>query len=305
MNHLSPRQVVGWLAVALSTSIACFWAIWGIIENFHEGWFHESLLLNVGLLFVQYLSPMIIFASLTGLAIAFPRVGSFAHVLTGFLLLLFLFDLSDRVASLFVMLPMLLLGIAYWFGRPQPRRIAYLLAIGLPVLTMVVCGIQPAVRVAGRVDDANLQSRLVEGNGVRLVWAAEGIGWPREGVTWHEALRRCQHLSEDGMTLAESLQNVWRLPTVEEAVRSMSRHGINSGGVWDGQTKAVTYQVRPDKESPLWNVHSQVIYWWTATDIDEEKAYIIVYDGKVWPRRKRLATPYLAYRCVKPVEAAK
>jgi hypothetical protein len=34
IRHLSKRQVLGWLAVALSTSIACFWAFWGIIENF-------------------------------------------------------------------------------------------------------------------------------------------------------------------------------------------------------------------------------------------------------------------------------
>jgi hypothetical protein len=40
-----------------------------------------------------------------------------------------------------------------------------------------------------------------------------------------------------------------------------------------------TYKTTPDKESPMWNVHSQVIYWWTATDVDEEHAYIIVYVG--------------------------
>jgi hypothetical protein len=305
MGRWTGRGLLGWLAVALSTSVASFWGFWGIIENFHEGWFHESLLLNVGLMFGQYLGPVIIFVSLTLLAIKVPRVGGSAHVLAGLLLWLLLFDLNDTVAMLFVIAPMLVLGTLYWYGRPQPRRAAYLLAAGLPALTLVACGIEPVVRIAGRINDGNLQARLVEGNGVRLIWAAEGIGWPREGVTWDEALRRCQHLSEDGRMLAESPQNVWRLPTVEEAVRSMSRHGVNSGGTWDGQTNAATYKVRPDKESPLWNVYSQVIYWWTATEIDDEKAYIIVYDGKVWSRRKRFAPGYLAYRCVKPAEAAK
>jgi hypothetical protein len=253
-------------------------------------------------MFVQYLSAVIIFMSLSLLAIAFPRVGGVAHVLAGLLLYLILFDLNDQVAMLFVIVPMLALGTLYWHGRPQPRRAAYLFAVGLPTLTLIVCGVEPVVRIAGRVDDGNLQSRLVEGKGVRLVWAGEGNGWPRAGVTWHEAVRRCQHLSEDGRTSAESPPNIWRLPTVEEAVRSMARHGINSGGIWDEQTKAATYQVRPDKESPLWNVHSQVIYWWTATEIDDERAYIIVYDGKVWPRRKPFAPAYLAYRCVKPAE---
>src|SRR4029450_6906755 len=115
---------------------------------------HESLLLNIGLMFLQYLSPMIIFVSLTLFAIAFPRVGSLAHVLAVLLLLLFLFDLSDRVASLLVMLPMLLLGCLYWYGRPHPRRPASLLATGLPVLTLIACGVEPAARGAGRVDDA-------------------------------------------------------------------------------------------------------------------------------------------------------
>ena len=239
--------------------------------------------------------------SLTLLAIAFPRVGGVAHVLAGLLWFLLLFDLNDTVAMMFVIVPMLTLGMLYWYGRPQPRRIAYIVAAGLPILTLVACGIEPIVRIAGRVHDGNLEARAVEGNGVRLMWAAEGVGWPRDGVTWQEAVSRCQHLTEDGRSLAASPQNVWRLPTVEEAVRSMARHGSNSGGSWGGQTKAATYRVRPDKESPLWNVHPQVIYWWTATEIDDERAYIIVYDGKVWPRRKRFAQAYLAYRCVKPV----
>ena len=120
--RLSKRQIAGWLAVALSTLIACLWAVWGIIENFHEGWFHDSFLLNFGLMFLQYLSPMIIFLSLTLLAIAFPRIGAMAHALVGIALASVLFDWNDAVAMQLVILPMLLLGILYWYGRPQPRR---------------------------------------------------------------------------------------------------------------------------------------------------------------------------------------
>jgi hypothetical protein len=305
MSQLSKRQVAGWLAVALSTLIACVWAFWGIIENFHEGWFYDSLLRNVGLMFFQYLSPMIIFLSLTLLAIALPRIGGTAFVLVGVTLAIVLFGWNDRVAMQLVILPMLVLGILYWYGRPQPRRKAYWIAVGLPMLTLFVCGVEPVVRVAGRVNDNNLEARLVEGNGIRLVWAGEGAGWPPKGVTWHEAVTSCQHLSEDGRSSAEVPQNVWRLPTVEEAVRSMSRHGINSGGIWDAQARTATYQIRPDKESPLWNVHSPVIYWWTATEVNDEQAYMIVYDGKAWPRRKRFAPDYLAYRCVRAGEATK
>ena len=79
----------------------------------------------------------------------------------------------------------------------------------------------------------------------------------------------------------------------------MTRHGRNSGGVWDAEASKATYETTPDKESPLWNVHSQVIYWWTSTEVDAEQAYIIVYDGKVWPRAKQFSPAYLGFRCVK------
>jgi len=80
----------------------------------------------------------------------------------------------------------------------------------------------------------------------------------------------------------------------------MTRHGQNSGGVWDAGIAKATYKTTPaDKESPLWSVHSQVIYWWTDTEVDEEHAYIIVYDGKVWLRTKQFSPAYLGFRCVR------
>jgi hypothetical protein len=79
----------------------------------------------------------------------------------------------------------------------------------------------------------------------------------------------------------------------------MALHGENSGGVWDGEAAEATYIKTPDKESPLWNTHSQVIYWWTVTEVDENRAYIIVYDGKVWTRAKGFGPAYLGFRCVK------
>ena len=55
MKQFGKRQIVGWIAVGLSTAVTCFWAFWGIIENFHEGWYYESWFSNVELMFVQYL----------------------------------------------------------------------------------------------------------------------------------------------------------------------------------------------------------------------------------------------------------
>lgn len=249
-------------------------------------------------MFVQYLSPLLIFIALSQLSIFFPRVGSIAHASLGLLLPVLLKQFNFTFA-VFITLPLLLLAVLYWFGRPQPRRAASATVIGLSIIALVICGLVPGVRVSGRINDNYLGVRLVNGNGIQLVWASEGPGWPRVGLNWNEAIRRCQYLDEDGQVIRDTPQNIWRLPTVEEAVRSMSRHGFNSGGLWDAQNINASYQIAPDKESPLWNIHSQIIYWWTATEIDDEDAYMIAYDGKVWPRRKRIHPAYLGFRCVK------
>jgi hypothetical protein len=298
MNKIDRRLVVGWIAVGISTLITCVWAFWGILENFHEGWYHESLLSNLGLMFLQYLSPMLIFMGVTLISIFLPRIGAGLHMIVA-LIAIWFFQAFSNAATFLIILPLIGLGALYWFGRPQPRRIAVSLAVGLPVLTLIVAGIAPVYRVSKRVNDGNLQARWVHGNGVSLIWAPDGPGWPREGGSWYEAQNACQYLSEDGLTIATIPQHIWRLPLVDEAVKSMARHGQNSGGVWDAEAAEATYETSPDKESPLWNVHSQVIYWWTATEIDDNKAYIIVYDGKVWPRAKDFGPAYLGFRCVK------
>ncbi len=298
MKQLDKRQIVGWMAVGLSIVITCVWAFWGIIENFHEGWYYESWLSNVGLMFVQYLGPMLIFMGITLISIFWPRFGGGLHVIFA-LLAVWFFQAFSNAGTFLIILPLIGLGALYWFGRPQPRKIALSLAIGLPILTLTIFGIEPVLRVSQRLDDGFLQARLVHGNGVNLIWAPDGPGWPRTGLNWSEAQQVCQYLGEDGLTPAPVPQHIWRLPTVDEAVRSMARHGQNSGGVWDVETAKATYKTTPDKESPLWNVHSQVIYWWTTTEVDEEHAYIIVYDGKVWSRVKQFGPAYLGFRCVK------
>ena len=292
------RKVAGWIAVGLSIAITCFWAFWGIIENFHEGWYFASLLSNVGLMFIQYLSPMLIFMGVALVSIHWPRLGGSLHVLFA-LFMVWFFQAFSNAATFFIIIPLAILGALYWFGRPQPRRVAASLVIGLPLLTLIIFGVEPVIRISQRLSDGNLEARLVEGNGVALIWAPDGPGWPRDGGDWIEANEACRSLAADGTVLTTTAQDIWRLPTVDEAVRSMSRHGENSGGLWNVTKAQASYQTRPDKESPLWNIHSQVIYWWTATEVDEEHAYIIVYDGKVWPRAKHFGPAYLGFRCVK------
>jgi len=298
MKRTDKRQIAGWLALGISTLITCIWAFWGIVENFHEGWYFESLLSNLGLMFVQYLSPMLIFMGVTVVSIFWHRFGGGLHIAFA-LLAIWFFQAFSNAALFLIILPFIGLGLLYWIGRLEPRKLAVSVAVTFPLLTLVVAGIGPAIRVSQRLDDGNLQAHSVQGNGLELTWAPDGPGWPREGTNWHEAQKACEYLSEDGLTIAPTSQHFWRLPSVDEAVRSMARHGQNSGGIWDAETSVATYAITPDKESPLWNVHSQIIYWWTATEVDAERAYMIVYDGKVWPRSKDFGPAYLGFRCVK------
>lgn len=297
----SARQRTGWLAVTLSAIVTSFWAYWGIVENFHEGWYLTSFMANVGLLLVQYLSPMFVFMGLALISLYWPRIGALLHVVLVLVAAAF-FQVATNTVTLLLIVPLLLLGALHAMGRPHPRRLAILVTVGLPFVTLIASGAGPALRVSRRVDDGNHGARSVDGNGVELVWAPSGPGWPRTAASWQQAGQRCATLKEDGLSTGPAAQHIWRLPTVDEAVRSMARHGRNSGGKWDRAAAIATYRLTPDKESPLWDTHSPVIYWWTGTEVDEQRAYIIVYDGRVWPRDKELRLTYLAFRCVKGAE---
>jgi hypothetical protein len=282
----------------LSTLAASFWAFWGILENFHEGWYGSSLWQNLAMV-PHYLLVMTVFVAAALVGIRWPALGSGVHLAAALVAGWFFRSAAAAVLYPFILGPLVLMAACYWLGRPHPRRWAVLIVVGLPLLTVIVCGAEPAYRVSRRLYDGDRSARRITGNGVDLVWAPEGPGWPHDGVTWEEARRRCRHLDEGGMSLADAPQDVWRLPTVEEAVRSMHRHGRNCSGTWDAASRRASYERTPDKESPLWDVHSQVIYWWTATEVDEREALIIVYDGKVWPRSKSLRMGSLAFRAVR------
>lgn len=138
-----------------------------------------------------------------------------------------------------------------------------------------------------------------------MIWAPAGPGWshdPRDGPDWRTAKDRCAFLSEDGLHLAGEPQNIWRLPTVGEIVRSMTRGGTNAGGFWNEAARKADYMVRPDKESPLWDIYSPKIYYWTATEADGAGAYRITYDGRVWPVPKGLRMGSQGFRAVKELK---
>jgi len=290
------RQILGWAAVAVSTALACLWAWWGSNENFHEGWYYTSIWRNIGLMFVQYLSPMLIVMAVSAVAfrwsrLALPLMTVAAIAIGG--------AFRGRAAAIvLIAVPLAVLGALYHFGRAEPRKWAWRCLIGLPLMMAIASGAYPGWLAVHRFDDGDYGMRQIAGNGVTLIWAPEGPGWPESGVSWYQAMQSCAHLTADGRALASSPQNLWRLPTTDETVRSLVFRGNNAGGSWDPILQRTQYRVTPDKDSPLWKVHSKVIYWWTRTDADANRADYVSNNGHVQLVSKRIRPGYLGFRCV-------
>jgi uncharacterized Ntn-hydrolase superfamily protein len=295
------KEALGWTAVALSTLVASFWAWWGVTENFHEGWYYASFVQNVGWMVVRYMSPMIVFLFLGILSIGWPQIGGGLHILAGIMIpLLFSRNLT---AILIMVIPLLVLGVLYYRSSPPPALQALTVLLVVPILLSMVLAIEPVIRIMGRVNDGYHGARVIQGNGVKLVWAPRGPGWPDWATDWEEAKHICLYLKADGISLSDSPQNIWRLPTVNEAVRSMERHMVNCSGVWDSVAAKAFYDRMPDKESPLWEIHSPVVYWWTSTEVDSKYVYKIATNGLVSKANKRTRERGLSFRAVREVVA--
>jgi hypothetical protein len=109
----------------------------------------------------------------------------------------------------------------------------------------------------------------------------------------------CHHLSADGLHLMPEAQGIWRMPTVDEIVRSLVRHGENAGCVWDGSSSSAACDVLPDKETPLWAPNWSPIYYWAADEFDEHQAYYVSYHGNIISYQpKTWGNSRHGYRCV-------
>lgn len=322
---------------------------------YHEGWWgawYNRL---------PYLIPGTVFLTLTLVAITWPRLGGWLIILIGGAFTLFFMDIDivdgkltvERdlggflVSGSAVVLGALFLLEGYFQRhRASPeaatlkpwwlRNLRYLLATGLPLLIVISFSAVMLPVVLTRVDDGDRGARLIEGNGVTLIWAPEGPGWnwkqPWGGYpSWHRvalygmppvgmeekpgygweagkyataeemaAYNLCRYLSEDGLTLMDTPQDIWRMPTVDEYVRSFSRHGENAGCTWHGEYKQqVTCDIQPDKETPLWAPDQSPVYYWAADEYDAQRGYFVAYNGFVNATRKTSGNPRHSYRCVK------
>jgi hypothetical protein len=221
-----------------------------------------------------------------------------------------------------------------WWRR-QWRQI---LVIGLPTIIAVGVSVVMLPIVLTRVDDFDRGLRRIEGNGITLLWAPLGPGWnwqqewggypswqalalyglppvgmnDKPGYGHTEAgtifagqdemalYNLCLYLNAAGDQLMDTPQDIWRMPTTEELVLSLVRHGENAGCGWPveiGQrAECVT---RPDKESPLWATDMAPIYYWSADSYNEEDGYFVAYNGTVNTAYKLGGNPRHGYRCVR------
>jgi len=230
------------------------------------------------------------------------------------------------------------------------RNLRYALAVGFPLLVTIGTSAYFLPILLTRVDDGERGARLIAGNGVTLVWAPEGPGWnwkqPWGGYpSWDmialygvppvgfedkpgyedrhatrgdmESTGLCLYLSQDGLTVMSEPQDVWRMPTSDEIVRSLVRRGENAGctlrqgfgvsaqpnaqdGDWDGVPDRADCRITPDKETPLWAPDWPPIYYWSADEYDEREAYYVGYNGKgVAHQSKSWGNPRHGYRCVR------
>lgn len=349
------RPVAGWIAVILATLFTTLWIFWGTAELFYEGW---------GLPFpnyLYYLIPGVACLILSVGAVMFPLVGGWLLIIAGTVFTAWWFNLqisrgADWVALLSITPASALIvvtGLLFLFDARRrrllrlagvapsgvwwKRHLRVLVTAGVPLLVAVITAASNLPTVLTRHDDGYTGTRVIEGNGVTLVWAPEGPGWnwlqdfggypswnslalygmEPIGLDWHGKLTAdtgnatsahmdscglCAYLSEDGHTLLDTPIYVWRMPTTDEIVRSLCIDGHHAGCTWDGESSSANCAERPDKQSPLWNPNEQPVYYWTADEVDSGMARFVNYNGfGIHSQPKGWGNPRHGYRCVREV----
>jgi hypothetical protein len=115
----------------------------------------------------------------------------------------------------------------------------------------------------------------------------------------------CRYLSTDGTTLMLEPQDIWRLPTAGEVVRSLVGRGENAGCTWDGMSSSANCDRQPSKDTPLWAADESPIYYWTAGDHDGRAVWCVPYTGglryggSIHTQPKDWGNSRHGYRCVR------
>lgn len=295
MLKKSAKIIIAYITLIASFIIMSFWTYWGINEAFHEGWYHTSILQNLFLTFVQYLSVPIIILTVSIVSLYYKKIGIGLFVSLG---IFSMFFFNSNAGRILIFIPIFLFALGFYYGEFKHKKIISYSFIIAFLLIILCLGIPQLIKVENRFNDYNFNLRVVEGNDINLTWAPQGVGFPLKGTDWQTAKETCEKLNDAGLSLNDSVIDIWRLPTREEIVRSLTRKNINAGGVINEEGIA-KYEIKPDKETPLWNPNSQIIYYWTSEAKNEKNAYLVAYNGFILDRGKTSGADYQGYRCVK------
>lgn len=213
-------------------------------------------------------------------------------------------------------------GMPWW-----RRRSRWLAVVGAPLVLASVMSAVELTRLLGRLDDGDRGARQIDGDRVSLVWAPAGPGWnwrqswggypswdslatygvppvglkqggPRATADDMARTGLCAYLDATGESLTAEPLHLWRMPTVDEFVGSLTRRGESAGCAWDGTIGRTGCRTPPDKETPLWAPDQPPIYMWTSERSDTD-AWYVNYQGFVAHQSKAFGNPRHGYRCVR------
>ncbi|MGD8397452.1 MAG: hypothetical protein PVG11_01210 [Anaerolineae bacterium] len=336
------HRLPGYAGQGIMIAFSTFWTYWGTAEMYHEGWWgawHNRL---------PYLAIIAVSLLPTLVAITWPLAGGVLISALGAASILLFGVNTPFFGIVAVAIGLLFAADGILCRRSAPddapaipwwrHNLPYLLALGLPLIVLIVVSTRMLPIVLTRVDDGDRGAQLIEGNGVSLVWAPEGPGWnwrqswggypswqsialygvPPIGLGDKSGYGRqatgmvyagaqemvstnlCRYLRADGLGLMDEPQDVWRMPTSDEVVRSLVRHGENAGCRWAGEPPVrAECDVLPDKESPLWATDHAAIYYWTADQESDALGIYVSYNGWVNATFKAGGNPRHSYRCVR------
>jgi hypothetical protein len=334
---MAPRHVLrslpGHVAFTLSLLIGAVTAVSAVYSYFYEGWGQGPA--NA----VGYLVPPLLVVTVCAAASRWPRTGGLMCLAGGLLAggwWLWKRAASDGLGAIAVQTavvffaPVLVMGALFLLEARHQRLLAaerlrpasrwwgrhyrLVLVVGVPVLAVLIGPVRQLPGMLARHDDGLRGVRTIAGNGVTLTWAPRGPGWNQlqpdgKYPSWNAITSYggtgagvCGHLSEDGAALVTAPIRVWRLPTADEVIRSLTRGGANAGCTWDRRSAHATCRQSPDKETPLWAPDEPPIYYLTSDDAGEQHVLGVNYTGGITPHRRLTTARGLGYRCVRDVK---
>jgi len=286
------KKIFGWLFLLILTSTISFWAFWGIIESFYEGWYFPSFVDNLWLTVSRYLLPIWVLLIPGVIAVYFRRTGAILYISLGVFI-------SYFFSQWIFFVPLFVIALLRYTSQLPTKKVSLVFVLGIPMATLFVSGIQPASRIWNRSESDIGIPFTAKVDDEKIIWAPPGPGWPRNGVDWFEASNICLYLSQDGIQISDTIVGLWRLPKAEEIVASTYFRGRPMVGTWSVKQRKAEFKNVPDKEPPLWDPYSPIIYWWTSDEVSMDSALMYSYNAVVFVRSKYHKAGYYGFRAIR------